>query len=120
MRRRGVRLSREAFEREVARAIDAIPDPFASMLADVVVVVEDEPDRDTRAEHGPLLGLYEGIPLTAGLDPDLPPCITIFQGPHERLCGSLAELRAEIRDTVLHEVGHQFGLTHSQLEGLDT
>ncbi len=92
------------------------------MLADVVVVVEDEPDAATLARDGPILGLYEGVPLTAGtdgFDPALPPCITIFQGPHERHCRSLPELRAEIRETVLHEVAHQFGMSDSELEALE-
>jgi predicted Zn-dependent protease with MMP-like domain len=121
MRRRGLRLSRDDFEREVARALDGIPEPFASLLANVAVVVEDEPDAATRAAFGPVLGLYEGVPLTAGDEgfaPALPPRITVFQGPHERSCRSLAELRAEVRETVLHEVAHQFGMDEDDLDAL--
>ena len=121
MRRRGIRLSRADFEQEVARVLDAIPEPFASLLADVVVLVEDEPDAETRARYGPLLGLYEGVPRTAGAagyEPDLPPQITIFQGPHERHCRTLGELRAEVRETVLHEVAHQFGMDEDDLDAL--
>jgi len=120
MRRRGLRLSRADFEREVARALDSIPEPFASILANVAIVVEDEPDAETRA-GGPVLGLYEGVPLTAGAEgyePALPPRITIFQGPHERYCRSLGELRAEVRETVLHEIAHQFGMDDDDLDAL--
>lgn len=116
-----MRLSRADFEREVARALDTIPEPFAGLLANVAVVVENEPDAETYARFGPLLGLYEGVPLTAGdagFTPALPPRITIFQGPHERSCRTLAELRAEVRETVLHEVAHQFGMDDHDLEAL--
>jgi predicted Zn-dependent protease with MMP-like domain len=121
MRRRGLRLSREDFEQEVARALDAIPEPFAAWLANVAVVVEDEPDAETRARFGPVLGLYEGVPLTAGdagFAPALPPRIIIFQGPHERCCRTRAELRAEVRETVLHEVAHEFGMSDDDLDAL--
>jgi len=121
MRRRGVRLSRTAFEHVVARALDDIPEPFAALLANVVVVVEDEPDQATRDAYGSILGLYEGVPLTAGDEgfaPALPPCITVFQGPHQRACRSLGELRAEVRDTVLHEIAHQFGMDDDDLDAM--
>jgi predicted Zn-dependent protease with MMP-like domain len=121
MRRKGIRLSQRDFEAEVARALDDIPEQFAALLDNVAVVVDDEPDAATRAAHGPILGLYEGVPLTAGsegFEPSLPPCITIFQGPHERSCHSLAELRAEIRETVLHEIAHQFGMDDDDLDAL--
>lgn len=121
MRRRGLRLSRADFEREVARALDAIPERFAALLSNVAVVIEDEPDAETRARFGPVMGLYEGVPFTAGdagFAPALPPRITIYQGPHERHCRTLAELRAEIRETVLHEVAHQFGLSDEDLDAL--
>src|SRR5260370_31110662 len=121
MRRRAMRLSRDAFEAEVAAALDSIPEPFASLLANVAVVVEDEPDAETRAAYGSILGLFEGTPLTAGAagyEPSLPPRITIFQGPHERCCRSMAELRAEVRETVLHEVAHEFGMDEATLDAL--
>lgn len=121
MRRRGLRLSRDDFEEEVARALDSIPEPFASLLANVAVVVEDEQDAASRAALGPVLGLYEGVPLTAGVagfEPALPPRITIYKGPHERRCHSPAELRAEVRETVLHEVAHQFGIDDDELDAL--
>jgi predicted Zn-dependent protease with MMP-like domain len=121
MRRRGLRLSRADFEREVARALDTIPEPFAALLANVAVVVEDEPDAETRATLGPVLGLYDGVPFTAGdegFSPSLPPRIIVFQGPHQRRCDSMAELRAEVRETVLHEVAHQFGMDEGDLDAL--
>jgi predicted Zn-dependent protease with MMP-like domain len=121
MRRDTLHLSRAAFEAEVADALDLIPEPFASLLANVAVVVEDEPDAETLAAHGPILGLFEGTPLTAGtagFEPSLPPRITIFQGPHERSSRTMAELRAEVRETVLHEVAHEFGMDDAALGAL--
>jgi predicted Zn-dependent protease with MMP-like domain len=68
-----------------------------------------------------VLGLYEGVPLTAGDEgfaPALPPRITIFQGPHQRCCQTLGELRAEVRETVLHEIAHEFGMDEGDLDAL--
>lgn len=121
-RRRGLHLDRADFEAVVAATLDSIPEPFAGYLDNVVVMVEDEPNAEQRAALGPLLGLYEGVPFTAGeggFVPDLPPRITIFQRPHERQCRTLGELRAEIRETVLHEIAHQFGLSDEELEAMD-
>jgi predicted Zn-dependent protease with MMP-like domain len=105
----------------VTRALDGVPEPFASYLANVVVVVEDEPDQATREAFGSILGLYEGVPLTAGDEgfaPALPPRITVYQGPHLRACRSLSELQAEVRDTVLHEIAHQFGMDDTDLDAM--
>ena len=121
MRRRGLRLDRESFERLVVRALDTIPEPFASWLSNMAVVIENDPDPEVRATYGSLLGLYEGVPFTAGDEgfaPAIPPRIIIYQRPHERCCLTLGELRAEVRETVLHEIAHQFGLSDEELEAM--
>ena len=121
MRRKGLRLDRADFEAEVAAVLDRIPEPFSDLLSNVIIVIEDAPDAALRAAHGPLLGLYEGIPFTegdGGGSPVLPSQIRLFQRPHERLCETLGELRAEIRETVLHEIAHQFGLSDAQLDAM--
>ena len=108
------RLSRGRFERLVAKAFASLPEEFQSRLENVVVVVEDEPPKDMPDT----LGLYEGVPLIERTldDTSLPDRITLFKGPIERACRTEDEIEVEIRLTVLHEVGHFFGLEEEQLE----
>ena len=113
-------LSDADFEQAVADALDAIPPELGRAMTNVVVLVEREPPDD--ADDPELLGLYDGVPLTerdgwwdAG---SLPDRITIFQGPLERLCTSVSQLRAEIAVTVVHEVAHHFGIDDDQLHEL--
>lgn len=65
-----------------------------------------------------LLGLYDGIPLTERDEYDFcpPDVITVFKGPHERLCETREELVEEIRKTVVHEIGHYFGMDEGDIE----
>ncbi len=107
-------LSRRRFERLVRRALAALPEEFRSRLENVAVVIEDEPPEDMPDT----LGLYEGIPLTERSleDVTLPDVITIFKGPIERVCHTEEDIEEEVRLTVLHEVGHFFGLEEAQLE----
>ena len=108
-------LSRRRFERLVRRALATLPEEFQSRLENVAVVIEDEPP-----EHMPdTMGLYEGVPLTERSSPEdmiLPDRITLFKGPIERACRTQEDIEAEVRLTVLHEVGHFFGLEEAQLE----
>ena len=108
------RLSRSGFRRLVGRALAGLPDEFLGWLENVVVVIENEPPDDM----ADTLGLYEGVPLTERSLDDvlLPDRITLFKGPIERACGTPEEIEAEVRLTVLHEVGHFFGLEEWQLE----
>jgi predicted Zn-dependent protease with MMP-like domain len=107
-----------AFEETVQAAIESLPDDLRSAMSNVAILVEDEPP------HGePLLGLYEGIPLTerssayAGVRPDK---ISIYRGPLERLYGHDPEvLQEQIRRVVLHEVAHHFGIGDDRLRELD-
>ncbi|NQT47828.1 MAG: metallopeptidase family protein, partial [Chloroflexi bacterium] len=101
-------LSRRRFERLVRRALATLPEEFRSRLENVAVVIENEPPEcmpDT-------MGLYEGVPLIERSlqEVTLPDLITIFKGPIERACCTQEDIEAEVRLTVLHEVGHFFGL----------
>lgn len=111
-------LSASEFDAAVDDALDSLPDRIARAIAEanVVVLVEDEPPP---GQH--LLGLYVGIPLDRRsvfdgyAEPDR---ILIFRGPLERMCRSREELVAQIRVTVLHELGHLFGLSDARLHEL--
>jgi predicted Zn-dependent protease with MMP-like domain len=95
------------FDALVEQAIKKIPRRFRRRLQNVVFVVEAEPPRPG------LLGLYEGRPLTLRSVSDgfyMPDRITIYQRPHERMSGSLPELRKLVEETVWHEVAHYFGM----------
>jgi predicted Zn-dependent protease with MMP-like domain len=106
------------FERSVIEALDSLPHELRAEISNVEVVVEDEPPRGQ-----PLLGLYQGIPLTqrgsayAGVLPDK---ITIYRGPLERLYGDDAALLPDqIRHVLLHEVAHPFGISDARLVEID-
>ena len=107
-------LSRRRFERLVRRVLATLPDEFLSRLENVAVVIEDEPPEDMPDT----LGLYEGVPIVERSLEDvmLPDVITIFKGPIERACRTQEDIETEVRLTVLHEVGHFFGLEEAQLE----
>jgi predicted Zn-dependent protease with MMP-like domain len=109
-------LSDEGFERLVEKSLADLPREFQSYLENVVVIIEDEPPDDMPD----VMGLYEGVPLVERSIDDtmLPDCITLFKGPIERACHTRAEIEAEVRVTVLHEVGHFFGLEEEQVEHL--
>jgi predicted Zn-dependent protease with MMP-like domain len=117
-------MDRTRFARVVTEVVNQLPEEFASRLANVEVVVEDEPSRaqlrsvglDPRVDT--LFGLYEGVPLEerAGELPVLPDKISIFYRPLVEACESEAEIREEIRTTILHEVAHFFGIDDEDLE----
>src|SRR6267378_3336979 len=103
-------MSREDFESAVRDGIDAIPAEFAKLMVNVVVLVEDDPPPG----YPSLFGLYEGIPLTARNESwaagSLPDRITIYRHPTLAYCRTEDQVRHQVRVTVLHEVGHYFGL----------
>jgi predicted Zn-dependent protease with MMP-like domain len=115
-------LGRAAFERLVEEALDGLPEEFAEMLENVAVVVEEEPDPAVLADFGmgedeELLGLYLGVPLPerGSQYQSLPDRVAIYRGPVLRLCGSRREVVREVRDTVVHELGHYFGLDDEEM-----
>jgi predicted Zn-dependent protease with MMP-like domain len=108
----------DSFDDVVQQAVDSLPDDLRDGLSNVGIVVEDEPPPGSH-----LLGLYQGIPLTkrgVGYSGALPDKITIYRAPLERLYGhDPAELRAQIRRVVLHELAHHFGISDERLVELD-
>ncbi|PYT37943.1 MAG: hypothetical protein DMF52_00945 [Acidobacteria bacterium] len=118
-------MDRPRFERLVAEAIESLPDDFKEKLDNVAVVVEDLPSPAEARRYGRgggrLLGLYQGHPLTrrdSRYGMAFPDKITIYQHNVEAICGSDAEVREEVRRTVLHEIAHHFGLDDSRLHEL--
>ena len=103
------------FDDVVRSALDSLPPKIAAGLRNVAVVVEDE-----NADDPDLYGLFEGIPLTeGGPGPgDLPNRIAIYRLPLQADFDDVDELREEIRITVLHELGHYFGLDEDRLAEL--
>ena len=103
------------FEREVEDALGSLPGELRDVVSNVAIVIEEDPPPGQ-----PLLGLYEGIPLTrrgSGYAGVLPDKITIYRRPLERLYGADREsLRRQIRRVVLHEVAHHFGISDERLE----
>lgn len=116
--------SRREFERLVDDALASLPKRFADMIENVVIAIEDEPtaeDFETLDEgDDELLGIYRGIPLTErdrDGGPLVPDEIAIFQGPIERVARNRAEVIMEVRETVVHELGHYFGLDDDEMPG---
>ncbi|HEX8252331.1 MAG TPA: metallopeptidase family protein [Thermoanaerobaculia bacterium] len=105
------------FERLVEEALANLPPQFAELLQNIAVVVEDEPSADDldalEDTNDELLGIYRGVALTRrthDMLPMLPDQIAIFRGPINRITRTRREAIEEIRDTVVHELGHYFGL----------
>lgn len=109
-------LTLDEFEALVAEAMDGVPEPFASAMEEVAVVIEDR----APARFGTLYGLYQGVPLTQGTNPSgfLPPQISIYVHPMVDVCRSPQQLVEQVRITVLHELGHHLGMDEDQLEEL--
>ncbi len=119
-------VSKAQFYKLVESALEELPEQFADFLEEVPVEVRDQPDESQlRSAHvgrnGLLLGLYVGRPRTVRSVEDsgtLPDLIYIFQQPIETVCNSEDELIRQVRVTVLHEIGHHFGLGEEDLERL--
>ncbi|WP_308652074.1 metallopeptidase family protein [uncultured Actinomyces sp.] len=116
------------FEDAVGDALDSLPPDLAEAMDNVVILVQDEPEPDMlrREDYDELgrptlLGLYDGVPLTArdaSWSLVLPDRIFIFKGPLERWCTSREELVEEITVTVIHEIAHHFGIDDDRLHEL--
>ena len=110
-------VSDDEFEGLVTEALDGIPPELASLIDNVVVLIEPEPP----PEDPDLLGVYDGVPLTERdstytfLPPDR---ILVYRGPLLRMCESTEELVEEVRITVVHEVAHHFGIDDEALHDL--
>jgi len=114
------------FEALVERALRTLPRRFKEKIANVAIVVENWADDETLREldiepPDTLYGLYRGIDLThrdTSYGNVLPDTIHIYQGPIEEDCADTAEMAELVRDTVIHEIGHYFGLDDDTMEGI--
>lgn len=124
------RISDDEFEGAIQAALDAMPAAFLDELENVVIMAQDEPEPwqletgdGTVSDTGDLLGLYDGVNIydrgdSYGSYGDYPDSITIFKGPHERLSDDKAVVLEEVRKTVVHEIGHYFGMDEAQLDAI--
>lgn len=120
-------MKRADFERSVADALGTIPRKFRAAMKNIAIVVEDEPSRELLREMDieppdTLFGLYQGIPLTErhwDYGNTLPDRILIFQGPHEREADDEDQLIVSIAETLIHEIGHYFGLSEEEIEEIE-
>lgn len=107
-------MGRGRFEQVVAEALDTLPPELARLMRNVVVQVEDGDDPD-------LFGVYEGVPLTERLSDyagHLPDRIVVFRLATLAACDTEDEVVDEVRTTVVHEVGHHFGIDDERLHEL--
>ena len=118
-------MQRSTFEQLVRKALEGLPEEISSRLENVDLVVEESPSTEQLAGHvleddDYLLGLYEGVPLIDRSDYGmvLPDKITLFQKSVEAICESDEEVVREVRDTVIHEVAHHFGIDDERIEEL--
>ena len=122
------RMSDEEFQAAIEEALDAMPAQFMDALSNIAVVMEEEPSAyhlgyDEDEDYDPteaddLLGLFDGFSLVEranGYGDDIPDVITVFKGPHERCFDSRQEIVNEIGKTIIHELGHYFGLEDDRL-----
>ena len=120
-------MNRTAFEKLVADALGTIPRRFRDAMSNLAIVVEDEPSPELLEEMeieppDTLFGLYQGVPLTErhwGYGNTLPDRILLFQGPLERESDDDDDLVVGIGETLIHEVGHYFGLSEEEIEEIE-
>ncbi len=117
----------EKFERLVAEALASIPQRFRDAMRNIAIVVEDEPPAELLDDMeieppDTLLGLYQGTPLTDrawDYGNTLPDRILLFQGPLERESEDEDDLVVAIGETLIHEIGHYFGLSEQEIEEIE-
>jgi predicted Zn-dependent protease with MMP-like domain len=120
-------MTREKFERLVVEAITLIPKRFRREMKNLALVVEDEPSIALLEEMevvppDSLYGLYQGTPLPErswGFGNVLPDRITLYQRPIEEDCDDEDDIRAVIGETLIHEVGHYFGLSEEEIQDIE-
>ena len=119
-----IRVSEEEFEGLVGEALDSLPEEFAELLDNVAVVVEESPAVEDLAQVGmapeeadELLGLYQGVALPErdSFYSALPDRVVIYRRSILLACSSRREVVREVRDTVIHELGHYFGMDEEQM-----
>jgi len=122
-----MKLTRKEFEEAVVSALKRLPRFFKKKMENVDVVVEDQASQELLSEMGlrspfELLGLYQGIPLDRRgfyYGNVLPDKITLFQIPIDSVCRTKEKVEEKVREVVIHEVGHYFGLDDKRLRELE-
>jgi predicted Zn-dependent protease with MMP-like domain len=118
-------MEREEFVRVAEEVLDSLPEQFRERIHNLAIMVEDRPPKSVSrrapgaGRNGLVLGIYQGVPATQRSVFDLPhgpDRIVLYQKNIEAVCSNEAEIRHEIRQTVLHELGHYFGMDESQLK----
>ena len=115
-------MDRISFEKIVQKSLTRLPRRFKNKVKNISIEVEDHPSRETLEdmgiENGTLLGLYQGVPLTArewNYGNVLPDRIVIYQRPIEQTAQSPEEIEEIVLETVIHEIGHYFGFDDDEL-----
>jgi len=116
-------MKREEFVKVAEETLDSLPEEFRSRIQNVAILVEDYPANQRPSKLGQqrplLLGIFHGVPATKKSVFDLstgPAHIVLYQKNIEAVCSSEAEVRHQIRQTLIHELGHYFGMTEEQLK----
>jgi predicted Zn-dependent protease with MMP-like domain len=115
-------MKREEFAKVVEEALDSLPKEFRGRIHNVAILVEDfppdQPHQDPSRPRRLLMGIFHGVPATQKSVFDLsmgPSHIVLYQKNIESVCADEGEVRHQIRQTLLHELGHYFGMTEEQL-----
>jgi predicted Zn-dependent protease with MMP-like domain len=114
-------MKRERFVRIVEEALDSLPEEFRSRMHNIAVLVEDLPPNQPSHPKRLLLGIFHGVPTTKKSVFDIPTGpdhIVLYQKNIETVCSTDDEVREQIRLTVIHELGHYFGMSENQLRGV--
>jgi len=116
-------MTREEFTKVVEEMLDSLPAEFRRRIRNVAVLLEDLPPDQTSSRRGQpkrlLLGLFHGVPMTHKSVfqlPTGPDHVVLYQKNIEAICSTESEVREQIRRTVIHELGHYFGMTEEQLK----
>lgn len=119
-------MDRPAFEKLVQNSLRSLPRRFKQKMKNITIEIEDHPSpallRDMGIESGTLFGLYQGVPLTErewNYGNVLPDRIVIYQQPIEAAALSSERIEEIVRDTVMHEIGHYFGFSDSELYDME-
>lgn len=116
-------MDRAKFEKLVGEAVAGLPRFFQERLENVAIIVEDYPGPEVQGQfRGKILGLYHGVPRpnrTIWAQPPMPDVIYIYQRNIEAICRTEDEIKERVRDTVIHEIGHYFGLSDEKIGELE-
>jgi predicted Zn-dependent protease with MMP-like domain len=118
------RVAREEFEEAVEKALATLPEEYRRFLTNITLTIEDYPGKEDAGRLNThkelLLGLFSGVPYPGkggffDIPHPMPDAIILFQKNIETICSSKRELEEQIRATLIHEVGHYFGLSEGEL-----